>query len=653
MDEDAAVDESPPTSPARSVRARAASPPAAERKEEVDISKHVAMMRARSKENDLEGAMQVFRKLQSSGVQLTSLAYNALLDSCVQCGKVNVALQHFKEMKDLGLVDVVSYNTLLKAYLKQGQIVKARKLLGEMAENNIQANQVTYNEMLNALVTTKDRKEMWALVREMNAIGMRPNSVTCSIILKSLTAHSATDDVRQAMALIDNMHEDMDEELFASVVEACVRVGQLDLLSSKLQQYASFGGLAGLTAPTYGSMIKAYGRARDIERVRELWGEMRAHHVTPTSITLGCMVDALVRNSLPDEAFDLVRGIRDESEYADILNTVIYSTLLKGFAQARQPVRVQDVFEEMKQMGIACNTVSYNTMLDANAMTGKMDRADELFREMQASGVSPDVITYSTLVKGYCQAGDIDRGYQVLNEMVKSGVHEPDEILYNSLLDGCAKQHRVDDALNLLEDMHKHHVRPSNFTLSILVKLLGRSRRLNQAFAMVEETCKKFDLQANIHVYTCLIFACFQNRQMPRALQLHDSMITEAGVEPDERTYAVLARGCLTAGSCEKAANVVRAAYRLNPQGLVMPKRAPGIESRVLEEVMNALSAAPNAEQLAVPLLADLKALGVHVEPTVYRKAVETSMRRAGRNNAHPERGAFQTVKGRGKGKNA
>jgi len=641
-------------SASRSVRVRAASPPVSERKEkeEVDVSKHVAMMRARSREQDLEGAMQVFRKLQSSGVQLTSLVYNALLDSCVQCGKVNVALQHFNEMKELGFVDVVSYNTLLKAYLKIGQIHKARSLLKEMAENDIQANQVTYNEMLNALVSTKDRKEMWALVREMNAIGMKPNSVTCSIILKSLTAHSATDDVRQAMALIDNLQEDMDEVLFASVVEACVRVGQLDLLSSKLQQYASFGGLAGLTAPTYGSMIKAYGRARDIERVRELWGEMRAHHVTPTSITLGCMVDALVRNSLPDEAFDLVRGIRDQSEYADILNTVIYSTLLKGFAQSRQPGRVQDVFEEMKQMGIACNTVSYNTMLDANAMTGRMDRADELFREMQASGVSPDVITYSTLVKGYCQAGDIDRGYQVLNEMVANGVHEPDEILYNSLLDGCAKQHRVDDALKLVEDMHKHNVRPSNFTLSILVKLLGRSRRLNQAFAMVEETCKRFDLQANIHVYTCLLYACFQNRQMPRALQLHDSMITEAGIEPDERTYAVLARGCLGAGSIEKAANVVRAAYRLNPQGLSMPQRAPGVEMRALEEVMNALSASPNAERLAVPLLTDLKAIGVHVEPTVYTKAVETSVNRAGRNNAHPERGAFQAVKnGRGRGR--
>merc|ERR1719398_223982 len=477
MDEDAAVDESPPTSPARSVRARAASPPAAERKEEVDISKHVAMMRARSKENDLEGAMQVFRKLQSSGVQLTALAYNALLDSCVQCGKVHVALQHFKEMQDLGLVDVVSYNTLLKAYLKQGQIVKARKLLGEMAENNIQANQVTYNEMLNALVTTKDRKEMWALVREMNAIGMRPNSVTCSIILKSLTAHSATDDVRQAMALIDNLHEDMDEVLFASVVEACVRVGQLDLLSSKLQQYASFGGLAGLTAPTYGSMIKAYGRARDIERVRELWAEMRRRSVRPTSITLGCMVDALVCNSQPEEALRLVEEVRDNVSMREILNMVIYSTLLKGFAQAKQPEKVQRVFEDMQADGIACNTVSYNTMIDANARTGRMARCDELFKDMQAVGVQPDIITFSTLVKGYCMDGDIDKGFAVLKDMTSRGKHEPDEILYNSLLDGCAKQHRVDDALGLIESMAKNNVRPSNFTLSILVKLLGRARR--------------------------------------------------------------------------------------------------------------------------------------------------------------------------------
>jgi len=548
-------------------------------------------------------------------------------------------------MKEQGLVDVVSYNTLLKAYLRNGQIAKARTMLSEMSSCGIPANQVTYNEMLNSLVGVKDRKGMWALIEDMNAQGMSPNSVTCSIILKSLAGHSAPTDIRRAMQLIDGMSEDMDEVLFASVIEACVRVAQLDLLSAKLQQYAAKGGLAGLTAPTYGSMIKAYGRAHDIERVRELWAEMTRRSVKPTSITLGCMVDALVCNGHPEDAFDLVRKVRDDAAGGrDILNTVIYSTLLKGFAQARLPDRVKSVFEEMKSEGIACNTVSYNTMIDGHARSGRMDHAEELFKSMGEAGVSPDIITYSTLVKGYCMYGDIDKGFTVLREMTAAGKHDPDEILYNSLLDGCAKQHRVDDALGLVEDMYKNHVRPSNFTLSILVKLLGRSRRLNQAFTIVEETCKRFDLQANIHVYTCLLYACFQNRQLPRALKLHDSMITEAGVEPDAKTYAVLARGCVQAGSLDKAAQVVRAAYRLNPVGMVQPERAPGVELRALEEVMSALSSAPNAERLAVPLLSDLKTLGVHVERNTYQRAVQTSVNRAGRNNAHPEHGAFASA---------
>ena len=52
------------------------------------------------------GACKVFRKLQSSGVQLTSLVYNALLDSCVQCGKVASASG--------GLARSVSCETMLR-----------------------------------------------------------------------------------------------------------------------------------------------------------------------------------------------------------------------------------------------------------------------------------------------------------------------------------------------------------------------------------------------------------------------------------------------------------------------------------------------------------------------------------------------------------
>merc|ERR1719265_1462447 len=108
---------------------------------------------------------------------------------------------------------------------------------------------------------------MWEVIEEMTKAGVSPNSVSCSIILKSLTGNSNPTDVRRAMDLIEHMNDPMDEVLFSSVIEACIRVNKLDLLSSKLQQYAARGGLVALSSPTYGSMIKAYGHARDVERV--------------------------------------------------------------------------------------------------------------------------------------------------------------------------------------------------------------------------------------------------------------------------------------------------------------------------------------------------------------------------------------------------
>merc|ERR1719269_552250 len=156
-----------------------------------------------------------------------------------------------------------------------------------------------------------------------------------------------------------------------------------------------------------------------------------------------------------------------------------------------------------------------------------MDRVSQILEDMKDSAVEPDIITYSTIVKGYCQAGDVDRAFRVLEEMKSDAKFAPDEIMYNSLLDGCAKLHRVEDAQSLLEDMQHNGVNPSNYTLSILVKLFGRTRRLNQAFKTVEQISSQNGLRPNIHVYTCLMQACIQNRQLDRALTLHDTMVTE------------------------------------------------------------------------------------------------------------------------------
>lgn len=572
-----------------------------------DLQRVATMIKAHARERDLTAAKAVFDRLCSSGATLSPLVFNALLDALVHCGDLDGALKHFEEMKRLKFVDVVGYNTMLKGYLGAGRADDARALVQEMADSGLQANKVTYNELLHSKVMSKDRNGLWSVIDQMHIAGVKANSVTCSILLKSLTVQSEFEDVKRVVDLIDEVEEAIDEVLFSSVIEACIRIGQLDLLSDLMRRYKQKGGFVSLAAPTYGSMIKAYGAARNVVRVRELWSEMEERGVKPTAITIGCMTEALVINGQAEEAWTLVHKELESAERQACINTVIYSTVLKGFAVTKNIQKVFTVYDEMKNKGISCNTITYNTMLDACAKCCAMGNAAMLLQDMKAASVEPDIITYSTIIKGYCLEGDVDRAFDVLEEMKRDDKFTPDEIMYNSILDGCAKEHRVDEALKILDEMKAAGVGPSNYTLSILVKLLGHARRLGQAFHLVEDLSKQNGFRPNVQVYTCMVQACVLNRRLDKALQLHDTMVADSGCRVDEKFYAVLAKGCLQMHQPLKAIEVVRAAYKLSGHSLAeSARRGPpvGVDARALDEIASKLHAGGWEEQEAIDLLA-------------------------------------------------
>lgn len=150
-------------------------------------------------------------------------------------------------------------------------------------------------------------------------------------------------------------------------------------------------------------------------------------------------------------------------------------------------------------------------------------------------------------------------------------------------------------------------VGPSNYTLSILVKLLGHARRLNQAFTMVDELSFKNDFRPNVQVYTCLVQACIMNRRLERAMHLHDTMVADTSCVVDDKFYAVLARGCLQMHQPMKAMDVIRAAYQLPGCSLKLPvKSSPvvGVDLRSFEEIVARLKVNGADEQRALTALA-------------------------------------------------
>merc|ERR1719502_1868854 len=344
------------------------------------------------------------------------------------------------------------------------------------------------------------RPQIWEIVQEMQAADVKPNQVTCSILLKSLNNVSGEREIVQTMELINTMDEPMDEVLLSSVVEACVRIGKPDLLESQLQQLQASTPVAINGSHTYGSLIKAYGHAKDIDGIWRCWKEMRSRHIKPTSITLGCMVEAIVSNGDAEGAFDLIHQIQDDEQCRGALNSVIYCSILKGFTREKKMERVWATYQEMLDRQVDLSIVTYNTIIDGCARCGRMEQLPKLMEDMRTHGVKANVITYSTMLKGHCQNGNIQEGFAILEQMKKDEKLKPDEIMYNSLLDGCAQNNLVDEGLRLLEEMQNGGVPPSNFTLSILVKLMNRARRLDRAFSLVDEITKKYHFHPNVHV---------------------------------------------------------------------------------------------------------------------------------------------------------
>ena len=102
-----------------------------------------------------------------------------------------------------------------------------------------------------------------------------------------------------------------------------------------------------VSAPIFGAMIKSFGQKGDVDRVRELWKQMTARGMQPGPVTFGCMAEALMMYGQPDEALELIHIHADSEETRPSIDTVICTTVLKGFAMARRSKDVFSTYEEM------------------------------------------------------------------------------------------------------------------------------------------------------------------------------------------------------------------------------------------------------------------------------------------------------------------
>jgi len=569
-----------------------------------DLLNYMSLIRAAGRERDMPKALRLLQELEASPLVVDVTAYNCALEVCAACGDRGAAEGLLKRMETSGHVDVVSYNTFLKVLLAENDFVHVRKVLQNMRDRNLKPNVVTYNSLVKGAVVRQDLAGAWSLVDEMVREEVWPDAFTCSILMKAIKHQPSTKNVDRIIELIERVGVVADEVLVNCLLEACVCLRDVDRITKVLEQFKSTGVVP--SSHACATLIRAYGHSRRIDRAWALWRELMGGRMTiPSEEAFASMVDACLAVGDIAGVGSVFREVQPHLQ--DFPRApAVFSSVVKACIQCKRPVMALELFEDLKN-SFTCTKVTYNTLLDALVKQSNIGKASDLFQEMTMKNVLPDLISYSTLIKGHCARGDLEEGLRLLGLMQRQGI-APDAILFNSILDGCAHKQMRTLTEQVLADMEATGIAPSNFTLSILVKLYGRCGDLDAARRVVDLYPRKYRFEVNAQVFTCLMSACIANGELAQALQVYRSMGT-AGCACDAKTYQTLMSGCIRHGDVESAAQILRDALVGEPN-----MRLP---NETAESVLLMAVRRGRGNDLAVSLLNEMQTAGVHVSERV------------------------------------
>nr|PVC52783.1 pentatricopeptide repeat containing protein [Theileria orientalis] len=514
-----------------------------------------------------------------------------LVRICISMLNFNVAMNYVKPLLRLNHQNEEISNTLMMVATRLDSRSKLDSFLSFCERTSILINEPCFNVILDSCIKLKNNKRLLRIIGKFRVWGLYPNIQTFGIIIKSLscsnmiqeceelfynyltyTSHVTT--LTQAAERSNSGESNAQNYTGGSSKEKSY--GHQSMKeggnSSKSLEGGAFGGnghyhagQAHAVVHSNSSMLNAQiGKER--ERINE--------------IIYGCMFDAYVNNNRVDSAMRLFEDMKVRGQVKP--NTIMYTTLIKGYGQNKQLDKAMKIFRMMQQDQVVPNTVTYNSIIDACARVGDMSGATSLLEDMLMNDIEPDLITFSTIIKGYCVQSDMDKSFQLLSIMYERGIM-PDVILYNSLLEGCVKSGLLWLCEKLWKQMQEYDIPPSNFTLTILIKMYGRSGHLDKVFELADELPKRYNFSINTHVYTCLMSACITNGKYAMVLDIYKYM-KKNGVKPDAKTFETIIQGLSRGGLFREAAQVVMEVYSLSNSNNG-EAQIPNINSKVLERL--------------------------------------------------------------------
>ncbi|KAF3780780.1 Pentatricopeptide repeat-containing protein [Nymphaea thermarum] len=299
----------------------------------------------------------------SAGLPL--IVSNALLAMYSRCNCLDIACDFFSKMINK---DLVSWNTMVSAFVQNGLNLEAIKL-----------------------------------IHQMQKLGLVFDSVTVTL-LASLCSNLG--DPRMAMQTHAYMfrHGIYFEGMEGYLVDMYVKSGHVETARKVFQRVKTKDQVL------WNAMTAGYTQNGLSSEAFKTFQEMLEQKQRPNSVTLASILPACNASSAVSRGKELhcfaIHRALDNNVFVD-------TALVDMYAKCGLVASAVNVFNRMQER----NSVSYTTMISCYGLHGRGQNALELFQEMLGAGMKPDHVTILAVLSACSQSGLVEEGLRIFHSI--------------------------------------------------------------------------------------------------------------------------------------------------------------------------------------------------------------------------------------------
>ncbi|KAL9226526.1 hypothetical protein vseg_002330 [Gypsophila vaccaria] len=410
----------------------------------VDLTKYdlCAALNSFTKARKYRFGLQIHAKVVQDGHADNLVLNSALVDFYAKCGAVEKARRVFDGMDRH---DEVSWTSMIWCYSQRGFGVEAFVLFKRMLGSDIRPNCFTYVGVIAACTELKDLHVQGSLVHaHAIKLGFVINGFVVSALVDCYSKYGRVDEavsVFHAASTEDNI-------VYNSMISGyCQNMYYDDALRLFVKMREE--GLNS-THFTLSSVLNACGRLSVLQLGRQLHCLVMKLGFATNVFVMSSLIDMYSKSGSVDEASCAFKQTKEK-------NSVIWTSMVSGYAQSGQALEALHVFDQMVDEGFLPDHICFTAALTACNHSGFLERAVGYFEKMRNDyDLVPTLDQYACLIDLYARKGQLIKAMELMEKMP----YDPNCVVLSSVLTCCKIHGSVEtgrEIANQLFELEPHN----------------------------------------------------------------------------------------------------------------------------------------------------------------------------------------------------